>query len=184
MLTDLQVANLALNRLGCGRISSLADQSKQARIMNDLVQITRYQLLESHPWDFAIKRAAVTNNGNTPAFEFTYEFDKPLDMLRVLSEYEEEDYFVEGDTILADAETLYLRYIFKLEDHQLFSPTFDKAFYLHLAAEASYSLTNDKALKQQLIEEAELYVERSMSYNSQGSTPKDYQFDAFLDPRL
>lgn len=152
--------------------------------MDSLVESVRYQLLESHPWDFALKRATIANNGNTPAFEFEYEFDKPLDMLRITSEYNEEDYFVEGDTILANAETLYLRYIYKEEDPEKFSPTFDKAYYLFLAAEASYSLTNDKALKQQLIEEAELYVERSMSYNSQGSTPKNYEFDAFLDPRL
>jgi hypothetical protein len=184
MLTDLEVANLALNRLGCGRISSLAEQSKAGRVMNDLVQITRYNLLESHIWDFATKRAAVSNNGNTPAFEFEYEFDRPLDMLRIVSEYNEEKYYVEGDTILANVETLYLRYVFKLEDHQVFSPTFDKAFYLHLAAEASYSLTNDKALKQQLVEEAEFYVERAMSYNSSGSSPRDYEFDIFTDSRL
>ncbi len=76
MLTDLEIANSAIGRLGCERIASLSDNNKRARLANDYLESSRRTTLEMAAWDFAIKRATLTSTG-TPAFEFTDEFDLP-----------------------------------------------------------------------------------------------------------
>jgi len=184
MLTELQIANNALHLLGSERISSLSYNNKRAKVLNDLLPAVRQEVLESYPWDFALIREKITENGNTPAFEWTYEFDLPADFLSIHQEYNDEEYKEESDKILANAATLSIIYIKNITDHSLFSATFDKALYTRLAAEASYTITQDKSLKAGLLEESEFFKDRSQSYNAKRSTPEDYDFDYFNDSRL
>jgi len=115
MLTDLEIVNNALGRLGVERIASLSDNNKRAKLANDFLESTRKYTLEMTPWDFALKRVELSSSG-TPAFEFTHEFDLPADHLKIVSEYNEEEYFVEGDKILANTDTLLIKYIYEIDE--------------------------------------------------------------------
>lgn len=59
MATDVQIANLALRRLGANTITSLTDGSRNATVVNDVYTLLLYELLRSHPWNFATRRAAL-----------------------------------------------------------------------------------------------------------------------------
>ncbi len=183
MLTDLQIANNALGRLGCERISSLEDNSKRARLVNDFLESSRKVTLEMGPWDFATTRVQLSSIG-TPAFEFTHQFEVPDDHIFIIKEYNDEEYKVEGELIFANTDTLLLVYVYEIDEDVKRSPNFDKAWYLNLAAEMAYSLTQNNSLKDSLMAEAELLAPRAMSYNAKGSTPTEYTIDTFLTQRL
>ncbi len=184
MLTDLEIANLALGHLGCQRISSLADDNNRAKILSDFLQVSRDYTLEMTPWDFAIKRVALTANGNTPAFEWTQEFDEPTDLIKIVSEYEDNPYYRENGKILSDASTLKLKYIYRIDEDVQRTATFDMAWSLILASMVCYSLTQNASLKAQLLQDAQDKVSTSMSLNAIGSSPMDYSFDVFTNERL
>ena len=91
---------------------------------------------------------------------------------------------MEGNKILADTETLKIKYVYEIDEDVKRSPNFDKAWYLVLASEMAYSLTQNGALQGTLFGEAELIAGRASSLNAQGSSPIDYTFDTFTNARL
>lgn len=183
MLTDLEISNLALGHLGCERIASLADDNNRAKLCNDFLNISRKHTLELGHWDFAIKRATLTSNA-TPAFEWTYQYDLPDDLIHIISEYEEAEYKIEGAYILSDSPTLKLKYIYEIDEDVKRSATFDSTWSLLLAHYMSYSLTQNLGLKDRLLNDAETMAAKSMSRNSARSTPDSYEFDVFTTSRL
>lgn len=182
-MTDLEIANLALDHLGCQSISSLADDNNRAKLATRLLQIARDYTLEMNSWDFATKRVTLTANGNTPAFEWTQEFDEPTDLIRIISEYNEAEYKRENGKILSDASTLKLKYTYRIDEDVPRTATFDIAWSYILAHFMCYSLTQNNALKAQLLAEATEKVNLSMSLNAMGSSPDNYEFDTFTDSR-
>lgn len=66
MATKIQIYNAALRLLSIARITSAeqtAESNEQARVLNDLYEMVRDEVLASHPWNFAIKRATLTELG-------------------------------------------------------------------------------------------------------------------------
>lgn len=182
MLTELQIANKALGRLGCERIASLSDNNNRAKLCTDFIEISKQAVLEMCPWSFARKRVELTYTG-TPDFEYTHSFTPPADLIKIVKEYEDEEYLEEGGLILANSETLKLVYIYDIDDTVKRTPTFDTAWFLVLASHLAYPLTQNSNLQGQLFGEAELLTSRGMSLDAKGSTPVNYEFDTFLDPR-
>lgn len=59
MATQLQIANLALTRLGTQRISSLTDGSKAALAISAVWDFVRDEVLAKHPWNRCVERADI-----------------------------------------------------------------------------------------------------------------------------
>ena len=183
MLTDLDIVNNALGRLGVERIASLSDSNKRAKLASDFLDSSRKVTLEMVPWDFALKRVELISSG-TPAFEYTHSFTLPSDWVSIVSEYNDEEYHVEGGKILANTDTLLIKYVYEIDETVKRTPNFNKAWYLNLAAEMAYSLTQNNKLKNDLINEADFIASKAGSFNAKGSTPVSYEIDTFTDSRL
>lgn len=56
---DYEIVNLALVRLGSVRITSLSDGSRNANEANAIYSMVRDEVLRSHPWKFATRRASL-----------------------------------------------------------------------------------------------------------------------------
>lgn len=202
--SETQIANAALNRLGVEPISSLNDNKKRAKVLKSLYTITRNNVIQAAPWNFAMERVILTPLASDPLFDFENKFALPNDCLRVWTVTDGGDaaggsgvkhpynyyidggvdYRVEGDKILADIKKAYVIYIKEVTDVSLFDPGFVKAFYLTLAAEASYSIIQNTTEKNSLLEEAEFYITRAASVNSQEDELEDFEFDHFISPRF
>lgn len=65
-LTDLEIANLAMDAIGHGQVTSItgADTSKAGEVLTRGYNTFRDELLEAFPWRFAIKRRDITQNSN------------------------------------------------------------------------------------------------------------------------
>jgi hypothetical protein len=179
--TIIDIVNSALIRLGVEHISSLVENSKRARVMNSLYNICRRRLLEDHLWNFAIKRATLLQTNNTPLFGYQYEYQLPSDFLRLVEERDDGSftftyhypvsssypiYEIEGDKVLTDKESFEIIYVYDSTEVYKFSPYFIKALYLELAAEASYSITQNPALTSDIRQEKEAVLSIARSIGS------------------
>ncbi len=64
--TKIQIVNKALRLLGAERLTQVqltADSPEQARIVNDIYDSVLEEVLVSHPWNFAVKKAELTEIG-------------------------------------------------------------------------------------------------------------------------
>ena len=85
MASVVQICNSALNQLGAASITSLTDNSKNARLCNERYATVRDAVFRSHPWNSLIKRQQLAQDTATPAYGFSYQFTLPSDCLRLLN---------------------------------------------------------------------------------------------------
>ncbi len=185
MATQLDICNSALIKLGAEPISALTDNNKRAKLCNQQYQKSKRKMLYDDPWNFAIARIELTANaGVTPVFGFDNEFDLPLDSLRILSFSETgRDWKIEGDKLLANGETVLVRYIADV-DEDLFTPSFEEALALRIAYDLSYSLVQDKAYRSQLQGEQEFALGQARSFNAQEGKPEPFTDGEYQLSRL
>lgn len=130
MASEVEICNRALQRVGAKRIAALDGSDKESRECLVAYAPLRDFLLRSHPWSFAIKRAALAadsdapigTDSETPNAQYTW----PTDALRILLPKSTSlDWIIEGRKILtSDAAPLYVRYIARITDPNTMDPMF------------------------------------------------------------
>lgn len=141
-LTQLDICNSALVKLGCDRITSIGQSTKSAIILNGCYAQIRDSVLRAHPWNFAIKRTQLTPTVTVPPYEYSYTYNLPSDYLRLLDpELADTEYVIENGKILANESTLNIRYIYQNTTESSWDYTFGEAMAWRLARELSYAMT-------------------------------------------
>lgn len=140
-LTETDITNMALGKIGSKRIDDLdEDTSLEAILCRIHFDQTRDSLIRSHFWRFASTRVALVQDGTDPAFEWDNQFILPDDFMRLKSIYENRfsdenyrSYALEGQRLLTNESTMEIRYIKKVTDVTEFDPLFVEVFILLLA---------------------------------------------------
>ena len=171
-VSQVDIANRALSKLGERRIDSLAEEGNAPETLNDMFGIVRDSELEAHPWAFSKTRVQLTDDPTTPVFGYSYRYRKPSDFVRLIqvgdtpvlwaaagiqysyfpaSEAGAPAYEIEGDFILTDyGAPLDVIYGRRETDTTLYPPTFVEAFATRLAFEACQKITGEAALRDRL----------------------------------
>jgi hypothetical protein len=145
--TFVMIANRAITFLGGIPITSLEDDTKEARACNRLYEQTRDSLLRDHPWNFAVRRASLPANTTAPEFEYTNAFDFPDNAMRILDVDTDEEWAIEGRQIVTDASApLDVVYIDRVTDANLFDAKFIECYAMRLAAEIAYDITASQSV--------------------------------------
>jgi hypothetical protein len=80
-VSKTKIANLALQKLGAERITSLTQDHPNARSINACYDLQLGIELASHRWNFTKKRASLGPHATAPAFDYDYAFVLPPDCL-------------------------------------------------------------------------------------------------------
>lgn len=146
------ICNIALGHLGEARITSLEEDSVAARACSLHYAAARDEVLRSHRWNFAAKRAVLSRLAAAPAFGWQWQYELPVDCLRVLEVNDSEvgdvisdEYLVEGRALLTNAGEVRLVYLRRIENVALFDVLFVKALALRLAMELSETIRGTTA---------------------------------------
>ena len=146
MTSEVEICNSALAKVSANRIGLLTENSKGAILCNDAYPRLRDMLLRDHLWNFNKTRKALARLGTAPAFGWTYAYQLPGDFVRVHAVYADtsadrrlNEYEIEGQTLLTDAEYVYLVYGKTITDPNKFDYSFREALALTLAVELSSS---------------------------------------------
>lgn len=149
-LSETDICNSALVKLGVDTISALSDNTKAAKLCNARYAYARDTVLASHPWNFAKKRISLALDATTPAYYYTYRFIVPTDAIKLLDNDldENSEWVLENGYILTFATTMNILYVFKQTDTTKFEPLFTEALAWWLASDLAYALVQSTALMQ------------------------------------
>jgi hypothetical protein len=190
MTSKVEICNKALGLLSANLIMAFdPDESVESALCVINYDSARRYALEKRAWTFATKRVTLsTPLAAPPDWGYGYQHVKPADCIRTLivSEYQDYkdggspmDYRVEGDTIVSQFSTIYLKYIFNEITEDRFSPSFVEAMALYLAYLMATPLTESRSMKNDLKTEFESMIfEASATDGTQGSS------DRIKSPRL
>lgn len=175
-MDKLAICNAALMRCGSEPIllaELTTPTSKRGLAVTSQYEVTLKEILNDSPWNFAIKRVEIEETGDAPLFKFTQQYAIPEDCIRILELEDKVEYRVESSFLLCDVETsIKVKYVFFQNDPTKYSGAFVKAFYLKLAEDISYLMVQSAALQGAITTEAERYLRKARSMNSQEGTPE------------
>lgn len=128
-VSQVRVANLALQKLGAAEIVSMDEDTRERRAISRCYTMLRDRELRAHNWNFSIKRKILAPSSVAPLFEFAKAFPLPSDCLRPLPPSRDVDWTIEyhegSKHILTNEGTvIYLRYVSRITDETQFDPLF------------------------------------------------------------
>lgn len=172
--SDVDIANLALSHIGeTAEIIALVpnDGSAQSQLAARFYPMARDELLEMHPWTFAMRRQALTLLGTNEASNWVYAYAMPSDCLKpraVLSaaaqldgegeQYEVETNVAGNKVIYTDMPEAVLRYTRTLTDTTKFTPMFTAALARNLAAKLAGTIIKGSAGMQVATAQMKLFL--------------------------
>ncbi len=189
MASQTSICNRALECLGDAPIVSIDDDTKQAKALRRVYDITRRAFLCDHPWHFAKKRASLPASAATPVWGFARGFPVPADFLRLLAVRDGPDFSLEADAtgsqwILSDASApLDILYLYDVADAGRFPPHAVEALARWLAYDLAEDLTQSNTKKQDAAQALGVALTRAKRINGMQKQPEPYPAFSFLQAR-
>lgn len=149
----VSICNKALQALGAARITSLAEDSSNARNCNLCYEDIRDEELRAHVWNFAKKRATLAADATEPDFDYLYAFPLPTDCLRLLPparrglDWRIENHQGRPAILTNDGNSLEINYIARITDPTVFDPLFVKALAMSMASHMCEDITQSNSKK-------------------------------------
>lgn len=144
------IANQALLRLGSKKINNLLDGSALANYCQQLMGQAIEDVLDEADWKAATKRSEIERLSEAPAFGYSYAYQMPGDFLRLVEgmgiETTGNDYSIEGDRLLTDAEEVFIAYVARPETANELPAHLRRAVAVRLAFLLTTPLTSSEAL--------------------------------------
>lgn len=79
-VSEVSICNMALSKIGFPRmIAALTDNTDEARACDQFYERARDMLLQEFPWQFAMKRAALSTTSGTPPTHWGFKYALPVD---------------------------------------------------------------------------------------------------------
>ena len=173
MASKVDICNFALSRLGSSSITSLTDNTIEAKACNLLYDDLADEVMVEGEWTTTVVRTDLAQTTNTPTYEFSLEYQLPVSpfALRVLSIDEgipgANNYRIEGDKLLTNLTSVNIRYIGRITDTQQYGVLLQRAIVARLALELSYRLTGDKAFSATLQDQYNNVLASNLSADNQ-----------------
>lgn len=189
-VSDVAIANLALQKLGAARITSLTEDSRNARSVNACYTFMRDRELRAHKWNFAIKRTTLAPDATEPDFEYGYAFPIPSDCLRLLPPARNDlDWKIEShqsypSILTNDGDTLEIIYIARIEDPSQFDSLFVDAFACKLAWHLCEEITQSNSKKADALSEYTLSMRDAKRMNAFENISEEPPEDTWLTARI
>jgi hypothetical protein len=157
--SETTIANLALSKLGAGKIIDLNEESPEAQACRLHYAETRDEVLRCHRWNFAIKPESLVEVPGTPSFGWSHQFALPSDSLRILEVNgwkisQRPGYWsIEGRMLLCNDAVADVRYIQRITDCNLFDAIFVEALVLKLGSKIARAINGSIEMSNSLLQE-------------------------------
>ena len=192
MASVVNMCNSALNLLGASTISSLTEDTKNARLCNQRYEPIRDRVFRSHNWNCLIKRVQLAQDSTAPVVEYSYAYTLPTDCLRVLKIHNGStdsiksalDYKIEGRKVVTDETTIYLVYIALITDPNEFDSYLREAISHQLAADICYAITNNSTLANNYMTRADERLREARFIDATENALDTVEANEFTDARL
>lgn len=182
MTTAVSICSNALMMLGKEPIASFQDETDRAAYCVNLYPSLRDWLLRKHFWNCAIKRVLLSPLSTPPAFGYSAQFQLPSDFLRVYEVGTAQnfirDFQIENRVILANAQSLPLRYVWRNENEDDWDAGLVQVATRFMAAMLAYPVTQSTSLRDSMLQEAKIELREAKSIDGM-ENPSDQLGDEF-----
>lgn len=180
--SSVTIVNKALVQCGASKITSLTEDTANARILNEIYDTSRKEILAECGWTFALTRSSLVTTSVTQPWSYTsesYVYDKPTDLIQIIDTSDKNAVWrIEGDYIMADVISLGIKYVFDQTDESKFSPHFVSAFVDKLCSEICFQILQSSTQAQAFLEKYEkVSLDKAMAINAQQGTQQQIQDD-------
>ncbi len=194
MTSVTSICNLALSKIRANVITTIGENTVEARNCLIFYDPSRRAALEAHPWNFATRKVALARDATyTAAFGLAYRFALPADFLRIIQvDWEDLDYSdgwslpyrIEDGYLHADESSVSIEYIYDCEDPNKFSATFVDMLAERLAAELSLPLADNSVMSEKHWNVYESKLREARNTDAQQGTPRGFYANVWTQARL
>lgn len=195
--SQIDVANLALVKLGDTQIVTFEDDSPHARVIKLVYPRVVDTVLRAHRWRFATRQATLALLTGAPTWRYGYRFQLPTDpfCLRVTRVSSDVDaaptprdagnavWEIQGRELLSNDSTVTIEYIARITDPQQWDALFLEAVTERLAAELAIPITSTPSLRTSLLQTYLLKVQDARTYDGMEGAPEVVDDTTLLDVR-
>lgn len=192
--SKVALANVALAKLGANRITTFDEDSDEARVVNDVYDTIRDEVLAEGPWNFALKRKSLVLSADVLPFSsdgMTSIYAVPNDLVRIFFTSDPNAVYkmeanAEGNMrLLSNTANLGVIYVFRNDNPATYYSMFKTAFATRLASEIGFNLTESSKKAEALFQEYEkIRLPRALATDSQQTTPMQPIQDEWFVARL
>jgi hypothetical protein len=198
MPSVVDICNEAMDLLGADTITSLTENSKEARLCNRRFDTVRDTVLRSHNWNCAISRAALAQDATAPSFGFTYQYTLPTNpfCLRVISFWNAEVnnevaaynsnkmFKIEGRKVLSNESSCSIIYVARVTDTETLDSLCSSVIAHRLASETAYAITGSNSVAQATFQLYQQRLNEARGMDAVEGYPERIEADEFVDVRL
>lgn len=190
MASIIDICNLALSRLSASRITSLNDNTIEAKTLNAIYNQVAENVMGMGPWTSVVKRATLAQLTTVPEYQFNYMYQLPTNpkCIKLLRINEQKlgniEFSIEGDVLLTNTANVQIKYIGFITDTESYDSYLRQAITERLIVELSYARTGEYKINQGLEQAFQAKVEMWLNENNtQGNSDNDLPSDTFVDVR-
>jgi hypothetical protein len=183
-ISKTQILNKALTLIGAAPVTSIDDDTTNARTLSNVYETSLRSILSECKWNFATKRIDLSLSTDTLDWYDvgqTYVYQKPADMIRIFDTNDSNSTWrEEGEYIISDTTGLGVRYVYYLDVPSKYPSYFVDAFVDRLCADIAYMIVNSTTLgeKYKALYES-VSLPKAISSNSQTGVQQVLKDDAW-----
>lgn len=198
--SKLIIANKALYKIGAKRLSSLDDGSPNSILINDIYPSCLIELLEEHPWSFAVQTVSMTQLALLTALPVMNDgvdvaYACPADFLNIYLLSTPAIYRVETIkppyvaapivAILSDVSNMAaMKYVFVNDDPTSYTAKFINALSTKLALDLCFKISEAASMSAAMETKYQKDLLSAISADSNSSTPDQAIADEWFIARL
>jgi len=182
-ISDVSICNVGLTLLSSARITTLTEDSENARKCNAVYQILRDEMIEGHDWNFAKLQATLGLVASTPSTNWDYIYQLPTDCIRVYRMANDGDFQVYGDKLYTNETTAVIEYFARITDPMQFSPGFASALSARIARDLAYGITQSSTVADAMAKNYEARYSEAKASDAQSGTPQPPKRSSFIASR-
>ena len=189
MASKVEIANMALSRLGADRIISFSDGTRSAKEINARYELVAEFTMSMGGWPSCVKRASLAQLSDTPTYGFDYAYQLPTDprCLKVLAINEDRlgdiIYSIEDGKLLCDETSVDILYIAYITDSGAYDTYLTQAIIEMLVIELAYVFTGQVDVAEKIKVSSQKKIDDLLTHASAQGSSFDLPSDTFIDVR-
>lgn len=176
---------MALVKLGQEPISSLTQDTKNARLCYAVFAPCRNEVQESHEWYFCTKTVELASIVTEDTLgEFSYLHQLPADFLKpIFVEDEKTEYEIRDDYLMSNYDPMIFKYLYENTNPQSWSYSFAQCLSWRIAAEIAYAVTKSNTVADQMMKGYEMSLKQARYNDAHKKGSATAILDDFIDVR-
>lgn len=189
--SKVEIANLALQKLGAKRISSFTQDHPNARSVSFAYDFIREKELRAYRWGFAIRRESIAADASQTEWGSHYRYTLPNDYLYLLLDDETVhavDWRIESATdgvfiITDDTAPLNIRYVADIDDPNYYDALFVEVMACSLADHCCEEITGSASRKDRIMRDRDIALARATQQGSIEKPAETFPEDEWVTAR-